>query len=349
MPRPLTEIVSELWREGNMPSIARQTPPRPTTSFPSGSVLAGAVPVTSLREGRVKVCTYGRNRSGKTTLACCFKKPLLLVSSEPDANGGANSVTNVEGVFINRVSNKLLGKDKDGHWVDADDPRCVVKDKLKGSAKVVAIANELLDLQRQSIAPFATVVLDTVTSLQDVILVELMGLPKVPEMLSWGFVPEGVYQQRAEKLRETIRPLLDLNNCNVVILAQEKDHNAAEDRGGKNKLMHTMQQGSFMAPALGATNAQWLQDACGYVVQIYEDEVTQEVAVPMSDAQGRALPPVVQRVGTGRRQRHLRLLYHPNFAAGGRWQYNRDMPEFVTAPTPEELYAAMAAYIPALR
>lgn len=95
-------------------------------------------------------------------------------------------------------------------------------------------------------------------------------------------------------------------------------------------------------------NAQWLQDACGYVIQIYEDEVMQEVAIPQNGADGKPLSPAIQRVGTGKRQRHLRLLYHPNFAAGGRWQYNKDMPEFVTAPSPAELYTAMARYIPSL-
>ena len=312
-----------------MPAITRQKPLAAVATFPNGSVLGGAVPVTSLREDKVKVCIYGRNRSGKTTLACCFKKPLLIISSEPDANGGATSVANVEGVQLIRVTppNKRIPGDK-----------------VHGSAKVVAIANELAQNN-----PFATVVLDTVTSLQDVILVELMGLPKVPEMLSWGFVPEGVYQQRAEKLRETIRPLLDLNNCNVIILAQEKDHNAPEERGGKSKILNTMQQGSFMAPALGATNAQWLQDACGYVVQIYEDEVTQDMVIPQMGPDGKPMSSTTERVGTGKRARHLRLLYHPNFAAGGRWQYNRDMPEFVTAPDPQGLYNAMAQYIPALR
>ena len=309
------------------PTTKRQEPPRPQLSvFPNGSVLSSAIPVIQLRENHVKVCIYGRNRSGKTTLAAQFAKPLLIISSEPDACGGATSIANVDGVQLIRVSAKrLLG------------------DKVHGSAKVVAIANELAKTN-----PFGTVVLDTVTSLQDVILVELMGLPKVPEILSWGMVPDGVYQQRAEKLRETIRPILDLENCNVVVLAQEKDHNAAEDRSGKNKLMHTMQMGSFMAPALGATNAQWLQDNCGYVVQIYEDEVTQEIAVPQIDAQGKPTTPAIQHVGTGKRQRHLRLLYHPNFAAGGRWQFDRNVPEFVTATTPEGLYRAMAKYVPSL-
>lgn len=313
-----------------MPSIHRQKPPlspKPVSSFPQGSVLATAKPVNSLKEKYVRVCIYGRNRSGKTTLAAQFAKPMLIVSAEPDECGGATSISNIDGIIITRISaSRLEG------------------DTVHGSAKVVAIANELAHSN-----PFKTVVLDTCTSLQDIILVELMGLPAIPEMMSWGVVPDGVYQARAEKLRETIRPLLKLNNCNIVILAQEADHNAQEDRGGRRKLMQTMQAGSFIAPALGATNAKWLQDNCGYVVQIYEDELMQEIVIPQFDGHGKPIEPVTQQVGTGKRQRHLRLLYHPNFAAGGRWNFDPNMPEFVTAPTPKELYEKMAVYIPALK
>lgn len=287
--------------------------------------IQAAAPYHNFEAGGILV-----HNSGKITTACQFPKPALIISCEPDENtGGCQSVANIPNVVITRVTppNKPLPGEK-----------------VRGSAKVVAIANELAVKN-----PFRTVILKTATSLQDIILVEIMGLPKVPELMSWGMVPDGVYQQRAEKLRETIRPLRDLNNCHVIVLAQEKDHNAPEERGGKSKILHTMQQGSFMAPALGATNATWLQDACGYVFQIYEDEVMQEIVVPMHNPDGTPAAPVIQHVGTGKRARHLRLLYHPNFAAGGKWEFTRGFPEFVTAPTPEELYAAMAAYIPALR
>lgn len=326
-----------------MPRIDRQHPPRKEIQLPEGSLLGNAIPVSVLREDKVKVCIYGRNRSGKTTLAAQFAKPLLLISCEPDANGGATSVATTQGVMIQRVSHTLLGQDKDGRWVDADDPSCVRKDSVKGTAKLVALAYELAGQH-----PFKTVVLDTVTSMQDVIYAELLRLPKIPDIMSWGVVPDGLYQQRSEKLRSAIRPLLDLKNCNVVILAQEKDHNAPEDRGGKSKILHTMQQGSFMAPALGSTTAQWLTDNCGYVVQIYEDEVMNNVSLPTQNPDGTPGEPVIQQVGTGKRQRHLRLLYHPNFAAGGRIPFERNVPEFVTASTPKELYEAMAVYIPAL-
>lgn len=330
-----------------MPSIKRQEPPRQEVEFPTGSMLASSIPTTKLRESYIKLCVYGRNRSGKTTLAAQFKRPTLFISSEPDECGGAMSISNMEGIYLQRVSDKLLGQDRDGRWLEATDPSCVRRDSLKGSTKVVALANELTGKH-----PFATVVLDTATSLQDIILVELMGLPKVPEQLAWGIVPEGVYQQRSEKVREVIRPLLNLKNCNVIILCQEKDHNdTGEGRGkGKRRLMGSMQQDSFMAPSLGATTAGWLQDNCGYVMQVYEDEVMQEITVPTVDpTTGLAGVPMVQKVGTGKRQRHLRLQYHPNFAAGSRTNYDPNMPEFVTAPSPRELYEAMAKYIPSLK
>lgn len=312
-----------------MPSIQRQAPPKIQAVFPNGSVLATAVSVTYLREERVKMCVYGRNRSGKTTLASMFPKPLLFISCEPAHCGGVQSVSNVKGATV------ILVEDKPASG-----------EKLFGRKKIEAIGDELARSNH-----YNTVVLKTATSLQDMILEEMKKeFPGIPLI---GKGAKDTWGMRAGRLHDTMRPLLDLKHMNVVILAQEKDHNPPVGEGGfpdlKAKLLQTMQQGSFMAPALGAANAQWLQDACGYVIQIYEDETTQEVVIPMHNPDGTPAPPVTQRVGTGKRQRHLRLLYHANFAAGGKWQYDRNMPEFVTAPTPQELYAELAKYIPALK
>ncbi len=312
------------------PTTTRQLPPQKVAPAPApnGSILSTAVPVTSLREERVKVCIYGRNRSGKTTLASMFPKPLLFISCEPAHCGGVQSVSNMQDVTLIRVEEKPLPGEK-----------------LFGREKIEAIGKELATNRH-----YKTVVLKTATSLQDVILEEMKR--ECPDIPMSGRGSKDTYQMRASRLHNAMRPLLDIRHMHVVVLAQEKDHNPPQDEKGfpdlRAKLLQTMQQGSFMAPALGAANAQWLQDACGYVIQIYEDEVLQEITVPQMDATGKPLPPIVQRVGTGKRQRHLRLLYHPNFAAGGKWQYDRNMPEFVTAPTPSELYAAMARYLPAL-
>lgn len=317
---PLANIINDLWRISNVPSVSNrrvQTPP--PSPFPNGSVLGSAVLVTSLREERVKVCIYGRNRSGKTTLAAQFPKPLLFVSCEPAHCGGVQSVSNVEGVTLIRV----------------EDER----------EKIVSIGNELAASNY-----YRTVVLKTVTSLQDVILEEMKReFPGIPIS---GRGSKDTFQMRSARLHDTMKPMLDLKHVHVVVLAQEKDHNPPVGEGGfpdlKAKLLQHMQHGSFMAPALGPANAQWLQDACGYVLQLYEDEVMQEISVPQVDPAGNPTAPIIQRVGTNIRQRHLRLLYHPNFAAGGKWQYNPDMPEFITAPDPAGLYRALVGYLPVL-
>lgn len=329
----LADVINNYWRRErkNMPPrIQRQMPPvsQPTAQFPNGSILATAVPVTSLREERVKVCIYGRNRSGKTTLASHFPKPLLFVSCEPAHCGGVQSVSNVEGVSLIRVEDKPLPGEH-----------------LCGREKMMAVGKELATNNH-----FKTVVLKTATSLQDVILEEMKTeFPGIP--LS-GRGSKDTFQMRASRLHDAMRPFLDLRHMHVVILAQEKDHNPPQDDKGfpdlRAKLLQTMQQSSFMAPSLGAANAQWLQDACGYVIQIYEDEVKTEMSIPTVNPDGSNGEPRVEWVGTGKRQRHLRLMYHPNFAAGGKWQFDRNVPEFVTAPTPRELYAAMSKYIPSL-
>ncbi len=310
-----------------------------------GSMLADAVSVSVLREDWVKACFYGRNRSGKTSLACEGPKPLLLISTEPDAQGGASSVSNKDGVRIQRVSHKLLGQDKDGRWMDATDKRCVRRDRLKGTEKLTALLAELGGPH-----PFKTVVLDTATSYQELVLVEIMGWDAPPAMHPPAQeVGKKRYQYRAEKWRQTLTPLLDLDNCHVFINCQEKDHNQEKDDfGGRAKLMHLTQDSSFMAPAVGSTNAEWLETHCGYIMQLMEMEVTREESVPQFNEDGSLAEPMIQRVGTGKRQRHLRMLYHPNYQAGGRWNFDPNMPEFVTAPTPTALYQAMAKFIPAL-
>ena len=309
-----------------MPRINRQTPvPNSQPVFAAGSVLAGAVAVNRLQEERVKVCIYGRNRAGKTTLAAQFPKPLLFISCEPAHCGGVQSVANVDGVSVIQVEEKPAARSE-----------------LFGRGKIDAIGRELANNDY-----FQTVVLKTATSLQDVILEEMKA--EFPGLPMSGKGSKDTYQTRASRWHDCMHSILRLKHLHIVILAQEKDHNPPTENGFpdlKAKLLHTMQQGSFMAPSLGAANAQWLQDNCGYVIQIYEDEVTEEIAVAQMDP---TKPPIKQKVGTGKRARHLRLQYHPNFAAGGKWQYDPNMPEFVTALTPQGLYEILSSYIPTLK
>lgn len=340
-----------------MVTVRRQVPPAQTAQVqaPAGSMLADAVDVGVLREEKVKMCFYGINRSGKTTLAAEFAEhhgPVLFISTEPDACGGAGSIGSKRGIKIQRISHKFLGQDKDGRWMDADDKRCVRRDRLKGSDKLLALLQELAGQH-----PFKTVVFDTITSYQELCLVEIMGWDAPPAMHPKASeVGKSNYQYRAERWRKNLTPLLDLTNCHVILLAQQKDHNPpmTESESGKSfpdmkaKLLGNTGSSSFIAPAVGSSNAQWIADNCSYIVQLFEAEVQQRVEIPQFDGEGRPADPIIEYVGTGKRQRHLRLTSHPNYAAGGRWDFDRSIPEFITASTPKELYSAMAALIPAL-
>lgn len=321
-----------------MPKIVEQTKNGPMSSNPpqmvgaapatAGSILGTAIPVADLREDWIKICLYGRNRVGKTTLACCFPKPLLLVSFEPSETGGAMSVTKVPGVSYLRISNKAL-----------INPVTRTKEKIWGSQKALMLAAELRHNN-----PYKTVVVDTATSYQDLILQEIMGLSDVPEMLSWGMVSEEQYRDRSSKTREALRPFLDLT-CNVVVCAQEKDHNPPKDRS-QSKLTRGMQLDSFFAADLGGATVKWLHDACGYIGQLYEDEVTETktVSTGVKGPDGK-YQTYTETVGTGKRVRRLRTMYHPNFAAGFRSATPDAVPEYIDGATPQQMYDRMMMVI----
>jgi hypothetical protein len=306
------------------PSIVRQVPPKPTQSSSSnGSILSTAVPVRQLAEVGRKVCLYGRNRVGKTTLACQFPKPLLLVSCEPAEAGGAESVAKMDGVHLIRIANRPLPGEK-----------------LYGKTKALALAEELGRGHQ-----FKTVVLDTATSLQDLILQEIMGLSKVPEQLDWGSVNEDQYRDRSSQTKEALRPYLDLK-CHVVVCAQEKDHNPPKDRS-TSKLTRSLQTESFFAADLGGATAKWLQDACSCIVQLYEDwEIKEIVNKAKVGDQWHETREVVE---TGKRVRRLRTLFHVNYMAGIRSATPEAVPEFLQCASPNEFYVELVKVLEGIK
>lgn len=305
------------------PTIQKQSPPKPAPPPSNGSVLSQAVPVASIKEAYVKMCLYGRNRTGKTTLACQFPKPLLLIAMEPTETGGAMSVAGIEGISVIQIAAKPL-RGPDGKL-----------EKVYGSAKALTLAKELSEAN-----PFKTVVLDTATAYQDIILTEIMGLSAVPEMLSWGMASMDQYRDRSSKTREALRPFLDLK-CHVVVTAQEKDHNPPE--GMHSKLTRTMQQESFMAADLGGATVKWLHDACGYIGQLYQDMQTRTVVNEVKI--GNVVRKDQREEPTGKIVRRLRTLYHPCFAAGFRSPSPEAVPEWIEAASPKEMYEAMMQVI----
>ena len=294
------------------PVTTKQTPPPPKVNGrgKAGGILSRAVPVAEMEESPIHMLLYGRNRVGKTTLACQFPKPLLLISVEPSLTGGAASVRNVPGVKVLR-------------WgVD-----------LYSSGDVEKLGHEL-----QGDTIFKTVVLDSGTSLDEIVLAEICGWDRPAELIAFGPYKPGAkvtmdqYTERSERMRKILRKYLDLPH-HVVINANEKDHNPPEGR--KAAMVRSLATESFFAASLGGGTVKWLQDGCDYVCQLFIDkEVREEKQVTTVNKE---TTEEVVLVETGRLVRKLRTQYHPNFAAGVRSPNPKGVPEFIEEPTWEKI------------
>jgi hypothetical protein len=138
----------------------------------------------------MKMCLFGRGKTGKTSLACQFPKPLLLIGTED----GTKSVRSYEGVDFLRLDN---------------------------SSQIDEIASEIL-------GNYKTVVLDTAGGLQDMIMKEILGLDDLPVEKSWGMAGRDQWQSGGVQTKERLRALLDLadkSDVNAIIIAHERNFN----------------------------------------------------------------------------------------------------------------------------
>lgn len=304
-----------------MPTVRRVAPnPQPTKNGmvqqPGSGLLTQAIPVSQLQQPRIKMLIYGANRVGKTYLACTFPKPLLLVSFEPTESGGATSV----------ASDRFDGVS----YLHLDSPQ-----------KGYELCNELVQVRP---FPFRTLVIDSVTSYQDDVLQEVIGLNKLPAQLNFGAITGDQYRERAEKTKEGLRAFKNLP-CHIVFLGKEKDHNPPKEektnsRTGKvqpdmrPRFLRGMQQESFFSVDLGGGSVGWIQDVCDQIGRLYFDK---EVRTYEKMIAGRK---EVYEEETGKHIRCLRTLYHPNFAAGMRSPHG-SVPEYIEEPTYEKIQAVI--------
>ncbi len=292
------------------------TPPPPVSN---GSILSRAVPVSQIKEVYQKVVLYGPNRTGKTSLACEWPKPLLLVSFEPGRTGGATSITKVPGVEIMQVR-EIADKmsTEQGKRVSPTDVSMLIAADLRGSNR------------------YKTVVIDSASSLQEIILHELMGWTEEKTQLAFSGVSKEIYQERSEKTRDLLAPYLNLPT-HTVVACHEKDHNPPKDE--RNKLVRGLQIESFIAPAIGGASVEWLQTNCGYICRLFigKEVVTNMVPSGVKDSAGRdILEP--QEIETGKSIRRLLCIPQPNFAAGFRSASPDAVPEWIDAKSPKAMY-----------
>lgn len=296
-----------------MPSIESQKPPKSSPKAVQGSILSEAIDIEDLKTDFIKIAVYGLNRTGKTYIASKFPKPALLISCEPGQSGGAKTAKAEPGIkFIHVVSKG--DKDHRGE-----------RQKDWASTKLTRLAWEL----REN-CPFKTIIIDTVTSLQDLILQEILDLPQVLDQLNYGLVSEDQYRQRSEKTREVLRPFINID-AHTIFLAQMKDHNSIKgDR--TSKLLRGSHSDSFFSVDLGGATAKWLQDSCDYICQLYQEPEVKEVPGKPVKVGDKTRPGTPSLVETGEMCRKLRTMFHANYMAGCRSEVPLNVPKWIDVP-----------------
>ena len=288
------------------------TPPAKRPQYSTDDPFSILRPVAEAQDNRVSLVLYGRNRIGKTTLACKFPKPLLLMSMEPTLTGGAKSVAKEPGV----------------EWA-------VVK-----SSEMIARFAERLHKPNH----FKTVVLDSVSSWEKIVLQEIRGDATPLEMLRFGKVSQDDYTLRSEKMRDSIAPFLGLMHHNVILIGNEKDHSKPQEGTRRSSVVTIMQENSFFWVEAGGGLASWLHDSWDFICKMFMDKEYKRVEVELNGVKDFTMEE------TGRLIRRIRLKYHPNYAAGPRaaddpeWR-TRELPEFIDGDSPKELYQNFMAAI----
>jgi hypothetical protein len=237
-----------------MPTVQKQNPPKQVTqqAIPtpsSNGFFDQAVNIDKLQETGHKVLIFGDSGTGKTTLACSFPKPLLMV--RPDkAEDGSRSVRTTQGISVL--------------------PKLTDPDQLA----------EVCDGQKAT-KRYKSIVLDGVSNFQDLIVKKHMGYQDVPVQQTYGMVPETDWNFIGIALKQYLRDLLDLTeSCgtHIVIVGPERVFGIKTKRRDGSDMEEF--DSSIVNPkvkvALTPSTTDWLHRACLYNIHTFKRLKTDE-------------------------------------------------------------------------
>lgn len=278
-------------RRIDLPLVKKQLA-RPKPRIKTGSVWDRTEPVHEIVRG-VTMALYGGSGKGKTRFACTATKPLHLIGSED----GTQSIATDKGIDFLKLNSSEEIRDLEQGYRDGRSSKC-----MPGT-------------------PYATVVLDTGTMLQDLVLREILGIDKIPEQKGWGNATQQQYGQCTAQCKEYFRALLDLASIgmNVIIICQERNFTE-----GKDSEILTPSIGSALTPSL----AGWLHPACDYVAQMYVRRAKVEKIVKIGNKTLKQVVDDPKKVDFC-----LRTEVHEVYATKFRLPRGRELPQCLVDPT----------------
>lgn len=275
-----------------MPVITRQNnkPMVKKVTSKTGNVSGRIVSVQDLPDAGVKMLIYGRSKTGKTSFACSAPKKLLIISAEVGESGGTKSIHNLKGV----------------DYVQLQSPE------------------ELRELVHDACPQYATVVIDTATSFEALVMAHILGIERIPEQKSWGMASREDYVKCGLQVKTYLRELLDLPNSTIV-LAQER--NFGDDKNTESDLNILPTIGAGLQPA----TAGWLNAAVDYIGGTF---IRREMVEQVNKVAGKEIR---TSKATGRMEYCLRVGPDPVYTTGFRRPKEFVLPDVIVDPTFEML------------
>ena len=183
-----------------MPTITKKNPKlkkRP----PSDDIISGILPASQQEIGGTKAIFYGGTGTGRTTCACTWPKPLLVIRCE-QVEDGVRVVRNVKGVDVTPA----LSSDNQ--------------------------LTEIIDHQVKT-GKYKTIVLDSVTFFQDLVLQRVLGLKEVPIGFSWAMADRSTWGTVGVEVKERLRNLLQLaqDGTDIILTGGERSINDDSESG----------------------------------------------------------------------------------------------------------------------
>jgi hypothetical protein len=176
----------------------------------------------------------------------------------------------------------------------------------------------------KGISKYETVIVDTGSMLQDLVLREILGLEKIPEQKSWGDATQKQWGECALKTKEILRSILDLSiQSNIVIITQEREFKSDAD----SEIVVPS-----IAGALTPAVSWWLNAACDCVVSTFKRQKTKQVTTKI----GGKLK--TREVPTGGVEFCLRVGPSPVYSTKVRLPVGVEVPEYISNPNYEKLY-----------